>query len=164
MLDDPTPGLWSTEELGRAAGRIATADALPALHAMGLIHRHGSSSGPPGPPFAPYRSSTPSDPWAMSKPFTVPPAVVALLRSALISEIGEAAAEISSVSALACREHHASYGWHRSRCLRSEPEPDLEIALDCDRGALTRPSRTDCHSVDEPFLARRLRYRSRTPE
>jgi hypothetical protein len=41
MLDDPTPGLWSTEELGKAAGRIDTADALPALHAMGLIHRHG---------------------------------------------------------------------------------------------------------------------------
>ena len=41
MLDDPTPGLWSTEELSKAAGRIDTADALPALHAMGLIHRHG---------------------------------------------------------------------------------------------------------------------------
>lgn len=41
MLDDPTPGPWSTEELSKAAGRIATADALPALHAMGLIHRHG---------------------------------------------------------------------------------------------------------------------------
>ncbi len=41
MLDDATPGLWSTEELSRAVGRIETADALPALHAMGLIHRHG---------------------------------------------------------------------------------------------------------------------------
>jgi hypothetical protein len=41
MLDDPTTGLWSTDELSKAAGRITTADALPALHAMGLIHRHG---------------------------------------------------------------------------------------------------------------------------
>jgi hypothetical protein len=34
MLDDPTPGLWSTEELAEAHGDpIATADALAGLHA-----------------------------------------------------------------------------------------------------------------------------------
>jgi hypothetical protein len=41
MVDDPTPGLWSVEELSKALGRIRVADALPALHAMGLIHCHG---------------------------------------------------------------------------------------------------------------------------
>jgi hypothetical protein len=41
MLDDRTPGLWSTDELAQAHGDpIATADALAQLHAMGLIHRH----------------------------------------------------------------------------------------------------------------------------
>jgi hypothetical protein len=45
----------------------------------------------------------------MRTPLTVPPAVVSLLRSALLVEIGDAAAEISSTSALARREHHP--GW-----------------------------------------------------
>jgi len=41
MLDDPTSGLWSTEELAQAVGDpIMAADALAGLHAMGLIHRH----------------------------------------------------------------------------------------------------------------------------
>jgi hypothetical protein len=40
MLDDDTPGVWSTEELARAHGDpVATADALAGLHAMGLVHR-----------------------------------------------------------------------------------------------------------------------------
>jgi hypothetical protein len=41
MVDDATPGLWSTDELAKAYGDpVATADALAELHAMGLIHRH----------------------------------------------------------------------------------------------------------------------------
>jgi hypothetical protein len=41
LLDDPTPGLWSTDELAKAHGDpIATADALAGLHATGLVHRH----------------------------------------------------------------------------------------------------------------------------
>jgi hypothetical protein len=41
MLDDATPGLWSADELAKAHGdRVATADALAGLHAMGLVHRH----------------------------------------------------------------------------------------------------------------------------
>jgi hypothetical protein len=41
MLDDHTPGLWTSDELAKAHGDpIATADALAGLHAMGLVHRH----------------------------------------------------------------------------------------------------------------------------
>ena len=42
MLGDPSPGLWSTEELSKALGDpIATHDALTELHAYGLVHRQG---------------------------------------------------------------------------------------------------------------------------
>lgn len=39
LLDDPSPGLWSVDELRTAHGdQIAAADAIAGLHASGLIH------------------------------------------------------------------------------------------------------------------------------
>jgi hypothetical protein len=85
----------------------------------------------------------------MSTPLVIPPSVVSILRSAVLFEIGDAASEISTVSARARAESHPEWfaghlehldtqralldalGW-------SEAEVEVEIDLDKHRAALVK--------------------------
>jgi hypothetical protein len=85
----------------------------------------------------------------MSRSLVVPPAVVPILRSALINEVGDAASEISTVSSLAEREWHPQwfashldhFDTHRSLLDlvgwgESDGQTELEIDLDWHRAPL----------------------------
>ncbi len=87
----------------------------------------------------------------MSTPLVIPPAVVSILRSAVLFEIGDAASEISTVSARARAESHPEWfaghlnhfdtqralldalGWSEA-----DIEIEAEIDLDQHRAALVR--------------------------